>query len=90
LFGLVGIGLHARRRSKQLELDDPPSRMAELTHRAYDVKALEARRGWLLESFTYASHHRNNTAEVVEEPPPALAEPGGIEEPSQKGLLWEG
>ena len=69
LFALAGIALRARYRSKLLELDHPPLRQPEFMHRAYDVKALEARRGWLPESFTYSPHLRQDTAEVVEEPP---------------------
>lgn len=47
---VAGTVVHARHRAKLLELDHPPLRNRELTHRAYEVKALEARRGWLPES----------------------------------------
>lgn len=73
LFALIGIALHARHRSRLVELDHPPLRRPEFVNRAFDVKALEARRGWLPESFTYSPHHRNDP--VVEEEQPVAALP---------------
>jgi hypothetical protein len=74
-FALVELALHARHRARLLELEHPPLRDRELTLRAYDVKALEARRGWLPESFTYPPHMRQHTAELIEEPPAELQGP---------------
>jgi len=71
----VGIALHAWHRGRLLELDHPSLRLPELTQRAYDVKALEARRGWLPESFTYSPHMRNDAAVIEEEEPMALPGP---------------
>ncbi len=71
----VGIALHAWHRGRLLELEHPPLRVPELTHRAYDVKALEARRGWFSESFTYSPHMRNDAAVIEEEEPLALPGP---------------
>ncbi len=40
----VGIALHAWHRGRLLELENPPLRVPELTHRAYDVM------GWVAET----------------------------------------
>lgn len=77
---LIGIALHARHRSKLLELDHPPLRDREALHRTYDVKTLEARRGWLPESFTYSPHVRNADPEVIDAEPAALPALGGVDE----------
>lgn len=71
LFALIGIALHARHRSRLTELDHPPLRRPEFVHRAFDVKSLEARRGWLPESFTYSPHMRNDAVDLVDEEEPA-------------------
>jgi hypothetical protein len=71
----VGIALHAWHRGRLLELDHPPLRRPEFVHRAFDVKALEARRGWLPESFTYSPHMRNDAAVIEEEEPMAMPGP---------------
>ncbi len=76
----LGIALHAWHRGRLAELDHPPLRRPEFVHRAYDVKSLEARRGWLPESFTYSPHMRNDVAEVEEEPTPALPLSGSIDD----------
>ena len=79
-FALIALALHARHRARLVELDHPPLRRPEFVHRAFDVKSLEARRGWLPESFTYSPHMRNDVAEVEEAPTPALPLSGSIEE----------
>jgi hypothetical protein len=72
LFVLIGIALHARHRSKLLELEHPPLRDREAVHRIYDVRSLEARRGWLPESLTYHYSTRNEPAIEVDASTPAL------------------
>lgn len=76
----VGIALHAWHRGRLVELDHPPLRQPQFVNRAFDVKALEARRGWLPESFTYSPHMRNDAPVEPEAPMPALSAPGSIEE----------
>lgn len=58
----VGIALHMRHRSKLLEVNAPPLRDREAVHSIYAVRQLEARRGWLPESFTYSPHLRTDAA----------------------------
>jgi hypothetical protein len=67
LFAMIGFALHARHRARLLEHDHPPLRDRELAHRLYDVKSLEARRGWLPESLTYSPHTRNEAGDLVED-----------------------
>lgn len=76
----VGIALHARYRSKLLEPLNPPLRDRELAHRLYDVKSLEARRGWLPESFTFSPRYTNREVEVEEAATPALPLSGSIDD----------
>src|SRR5262249_43560745 len=75
LFAMVGFTLHSRHRARLLEVNAPPLKDRELAHRLYDVKALEARRGWLPQSFTYSPHMRNDVLEAEEAPTPALPGP---------------
>jgi hypothetical protein len=70
-FALVGIALHARYRSRLLEPDHPPLRDRELSHRLYDVKMVEGRRGHLPANFTYSPHTRSETPVLDAEPLPA-------------------
>lgn len=72
LFALIGIALHARHRSRLVELDHPPLRRPEFVNRAFDVKALEARRGWLPESFTFSPNTRHEAPIVEDAATPAL------------------
>lgn len=71
----LGIALHAHHRSKLLELEHPPLRDREAVQALYAVKALEARRGWLPESFTYSPHTRNDVPDQEEEAPLELPGP---------------
>ncbi len=69
---LVGVALHGRWVSRHPTSDGRAPLDHPLAVRYYDVKALEARRGWLPASFTYSPHLRNE-APVLE--PEALAAP---------------
>jgi hypothetical protein len=80
-FALVAVALYGRHRGRLLEPDRPPLRDREAVQRIYDVRSLEARRGWLPESFTYSPRytHRGSELELEDQ---ALTRPmlGGIEE----------
>src|SRR5262245_48437128 len=78
-FAMVGLALRARHHSRLVELDHPPLRRPEFVGAAYQVKALEARRGWLPEQFTYSPHMRNDPPAEIGEPSAALPALGGIE-----------
>jgi hypothetical protein len=68
----VGIALHGRWVSRHPTSDGRAPLNHPLAVRYYDVKALEARRGWLPESFTYSPHTRNEQPVVDPEGPIAL------------------
>ncbi len=76
----VGIALHNWHRAKLLEPLNPPLSDREAVHRLYDVKSLEARRGWMPESLTYHYSTRNEPAVLEETPAPALALPGSVDD----------
>ena len=81
LFALVGIALHARHRARLLDPNMPPLRDREAVARVYDVRSLEARRGWLPESFTFAPRYTNREVEVEEEAPtPAPPSLGSVDD----------
>jgi hypothetical protein len=61
LGALLGFALHARHRSRLLELDRPPLRDREALHRAYDWKLAEAQASaGTLQSLSYAPRYSNN------------------------------
>src|SRR5262249_10751291 len=71
----IGIALHARHRSKLLEPLNPPLKDREAVQSIYAVKSLEARRGWMPETYSPSLHIRNDPAVEMETPTPALAGP---------------
>jgi hypothetical protein len=80
LFPLIAIALYGRHRSRLLEPDRPPLRDREAVHSIYDVRSLEARRGWLPESFTFAPRYTSRELAVEEAPAAALTSPGTVDD----------
>src|SRR5215831_2496131 len=74
-FAYIAIALHGHWVAKHPMSDGRAPLNHPLAVRYRNVRELEARRGWLPESFTYSRHMRQDTAEVVEEPPVELQGP---------------
>ncbi len=68
---LVGIALHGRWVSRHPTSDGRAPLNHPLAARWYDWKELEARRGWLPQSFTYSPHLRNDAPDLEQVLPPA-------------------